>query len=612
MERKDRREIRQSPSNKTLRYYHLMYAIALSVIAVISIISQILIQSYLNHQHHDSHLINYAARLRTNSQQLTKQALLIESGRGFDTHRKDFKTILAQWQLTHESLLEGNEFLSLPANKNEDMAELFKIIHGPYTEIIEAGKKMVDVMYSERTIDLAELDEYIDIILRNEQAYLLGMEMIVFDYDRISRGNVESLKRVERALLFIVLFLLLLEAMFIFRPLANRIKFTFNNLIQSEKNATSLANKLGQTNSVLEQSHKDLRDINHTLDKATYLVKTDAKGGIIYANDKYCHVTKYQVSTLVGKPVFYNNIGEEENVIYQHIRDPLRSREVWQGEIFDHASDGTGFWLEITMMPIINSTGELYQYLIIGFDITKRKKTERKLHFLMEDKIKRQEELQKIRSQSIIAGQEKERKRLATEVHDGIGQMLTSLRIHIELLEEKYPRFLEELSGVYQMIQSIVDESRRICAELQPSVLKDFGLKAAVSELVDNFKSRTELNIEYIDNFYMKELNAEIEIGIYRILQEAMNNIVKHARATKIFIHMESDAEYIYLEINDNGKGFYYNQESVFDEERANNTHGLRNMRERAELIGAHFELISREGEGTKIKMDVPVGEIEI
>ena len=90
-------------------------------------------------------------------------------------------------------------------------------------------------------------------------------------------------------------------------------------------------------------------------------------------------------------------------------------------------------------------------------------------------------------------------------------------------------------------------------------------------------------------------------------MQEALNNIVKHAKATEVSVLFESDAEYIELEICDNGEGFEYNDQKVFDEENPYNTHGLRNMKERAELIGATFNLNSTKGKGTNIRVEVPL-----
>lgn len=591
--------------NSTLKQYHLLYVAALSVIAVITVFSQVLIQKHLDHQIHDSHLINYAARLRTNSQTLAKLSLKLEKGEEFRTNSKDFETTLMQWQNTHESLLSGNEFLSLPENKNLDMFELYRIIDRPYRSILNAAYKVNELMDEGNIKDISVIKPYIDIILENENSYLLGMEMIVFDYDRISRINIRDLKNIEYTLLTIVLIMLMLEAVFIFMPLAKKIKISFNGLIESENKTKKLANALKESNQILEESHNELREVNFALEKASYLVKIDADGNIIYANDKYCHVTKYSMSRLIGRPIFYNNMGGDESIIYKHIKSLEVRKEVWQGEIFDHAFDGSGFWLDVTVMPVINKKGEVHQFLVIGFDITLRKKTEEELRLLSEEKLKRQKIIQKVRNTATIIGQEKERKRVAAEIHDGIGQMLTSLRIQVEFLEEKNPKNVKEITMLYQLIHAIVNETRRICFELQPNVLEDFGLKSALLDLIKNIKKSTGFHIVYEDHYDVQEKSPERDIAIYRIVQETLNNAVKHSKANQVTVFIESDAEFITLQIQDDGVGFDYNSNSIFEIE--NNTHGLRNIKERAEVLNANLLINSELNKGTVIKVEIPI-----
>ncbi len=599
--------IPQTP-NATLKQYHVLYIFALFVIAIITVISQLLIQKHLDHQIHDSHLINYASRLRTNSQALAKLSLKLLNGEDLKTTSKDFETTLLQWQNTHESLLSGNEFLGIPQNKNLDMFELYRIIDRPYTKILNAAYKVVELIDEGNIKELTVIKPYITIILENEYSYFLGMEMIVFDYDRISRANIDDLKRIEYTLLGIVFLMLTLEAFFIFMPLAKKIKISFNGLIESEKKAKELATALKVNNKILEHSHNELREINFAIEKASYLVKIDAEGKIRYANDKYCNVTKYSMNMLLGKPIFYNNMGGEESIIYKHIKSKELRKEVWQGEIFDYASDGTGFWLDVTVMPVVNKNGELHQFLVIGFDITLRKKTEEKLRLLSEEKLKRQRVIQKIRNRATLIGQEKERKRVAAEIHDGIGQMLTSLRVQIEFLEEKNPKIVKDLGVLYQLIQGVVNETRRICFELQPYVLEDFGLKAALLDLIKNIKKTTGYQIVYEDHYGVLENHLDRDIAIYRIIQESINNAVKHSKAETINVFIESDAEFINLQVSDNGVGFDYQSQNIF--ETKDNSHGLRNIRERAELLNATLSIESFLNKGTVVKVEIPIDKV--
>ncbi|MDR1876188.1 MAG: PAS domain-containing sensor histidine kinase [Flavobacteriaceae bacterium] len=592
----------------TLKLYNWTYIVALTVIALISFFSQVFIHNYLSNQSLDTRFLNYAAKLRSDSQSLVKYALLLEKGQDYKSNRKNFYNTFCQWKETYRSLREGNEFLSIPRSKNKEMEELFVIIDKPYNEMADASEAMYKVLSAHE--GSADISAYVEILLKNEKTYLLGMEMIVFDYDRILRNNIKFLKKLEWSLFSIVIVCLIFEALVIFKPLSGKLKASFAGLVDTEKYSRKLIEQIQEANKDLEQSHKELREVNFALEKATYLVKTDACGNIIYANDKYCNVTRYSMAELRDKPLFYNNMGREKSIIYDHIENEEVKNEVWQGEIFDHASDGTGFWMNVTLMPIFNSKGQLYRYYAICFDITKTKQAEKEVHMLMEEKMKQKDELQRIRSESIIAGEERERKRIAAEIHDDIGQMLTALKMRMEIVEAEKQNSDRDLSEVKEIIVSIIHETRKICAELLPSVLDDFGLKAAINDLLKTIRSSTPLQVKLHDNMDSGLLTKMQETVIYRILQEATNNVIKHAQAKNIFITMVSDAENIYIKIQDDGIGFDLDINALYNRKVMHPTYGLISMKERADLLGADFKIFSKINEGTSIELEIPVQQV--
>ncbi|MCF0074126.1 PAS domain S-box protein [Dyadobacter sp. CY261] len=598
----------ETQERKTFLYFTWLYVSALLIVAVISILSQILIQRYLTAQRDDSHIINYAGRLRTYSQTLSKTALLIESGRDVESNRKEFVNTLKQWQKAHVSLISGNSFLNLPPNNRKEIAMMYDMVKDPYQEILAASNKMVDAMDKHNAGDSLNIEPYVKKILEYEKSYLLGMELIVFDYDRFWRQKVRTLKEIEYILLGVVLFTLLLEAALIFFPLSIRIRQTMTGLIDSENRSKQLAKQLQESSISIEKSHKELRETNYALEKATYLVKTDEDGKIIYANDKYCHVTKYSGSELRDRPLFYNNQGGNESIIYHHIRDPRRRTEVWQGEVYDTASDGSGFWLDVTMMPIINNQGELYQYLVVCNDITKRKNTEKELWLLTDEKMRRQETEQHIRSLSIITGQEKERERVAAEIHDGIGQMLTSLRMKLEQVDDRMEHKDPEIHRVNELLAAIIFETKRICADLLPSVLEDFGLRSAIRELVKMCREASDqVTFHLEENMKAEALPRELEVGVFRILQESLNNVIKHSGATMVEIHVDSDSEFLNMIIQDNGKGFYFDNQYIYSREKFPKAHGLRGMKERADLLRGTLNISSEPGKGTTVQLELPL-----
>lgn len=592
---------------KTFLWINLMYIIALSLIAAITIFSQFLIQDYLSNQVKDSRLINISSRLRTYSQTLSKTALLIDRGENLEINTKDFLNTFKQFEKSHKALISGSEFWDLPENDREDLEEMYKIVEGPYLKITNASDSLIALLYNE-THPKEHISKYVDVILSYEQSYLLGMELIVFDYDRFSRNSVKKLKNIEYYLSGFVLVMLVLEIIFIFYPLSRKLRRIIRDLFKSQREYKVLAKQVKESNNTLKISLKELRELTYAIEKANFYVKTDSTGLITYANDKYCHVSKYPLNELIGKPLFYNNQGQEESIIYKHIKNGNRKSEVWQGEIFDHASDNTGFWLDIVLMPVLDDTGYVYQYLAIGTDITKRKNTESKLNLLTEEKLIVQQQQQTIKSYSIIMGQERERKRVAAEIHDGIGQMLTSMRMRIEMIENQYPNMANEMKDIHQLSKAIIDESRRICADLLPNVLDDFGLKSAINELIKTVSIDSGLQIDIEEELLLEFLEKEVQISVFRIFQESLNNIMKHAQASQIHIFAENCEESLSMIIQDDGKGFRYDEKKMLEKEFARLNSGLRNMKERTELLGGEILIDSVIGKGTTIRLQIPLG----
>lgn len=582
-----------------------MYAVALTTIAILSICILFKIQRQLDVQLNDSHALNFAARLRTYDQTLSKLALMIESGRDVEINRKEFTTTLMQWKKSYLGLKNGSEFLNLTNNDHDELQQMFDIVHAPQREIWEAADSMLVVLYNDKPFSPAAIRPFVQSILAYEASYSLGMNLIVYDYDRFSNDRKRKVKQTEYLMTSLVLSTLLIEAFAIFYPVSIRIRRIIKGLVASEEKSAALALQLQAANRQMEQSHNELREVSYALEKATYLVKTDHAGTIIYANDKYCHVTKYTMSELCGKPLFYNNMGGGESIIYEHLHDPARRHEVWQGEVFDHASDGTSFWLDVTLMPVFDNTGKLYQYMVVCNDITRRKNNEREIRQLTEEKLLRQDMEQKIRSYAIISGQEKERKRVAAEIHDGIGQMMTSLRMKMEQIEDRAVVKDAEISMVNNLLSGIIHETKRICSDLLPSVLDDFGLRSAIDELVKTCR-HTARNIDFLleERLMPGALPKEVEIGIYRILQEALNNAIKHADAGTIEVHIDSNHHFLHLMVRDNGKGFYFDEGPAFSRELSKNN-GIRNMKERAALLGGTLNINTQPGLGTIIQLEI-------
>jgi len=207
----------------------------------------------------------------------------------------------------------------------------------------------------------------------------------------------------------------------------------------------------------------------------------------------------------------------------------------------------------------------------------------------------------------VVAAQEAERQRIARELHDETGQALTALGLGlrgvsstIRLDEEKAASNLRQLEGM--AVQSL-DELRRLISDLRPSHLDDLGLAATIRWYVGELEMRSDIEID-LDIPADEDCNlpSTISTSLFRILQEALTNIFKHADADHAWIRLWRADGVVYLEIEDNGLGFYPQRQFA----QGGGAWGLLGMEERASLLGGEFELHSKPGDGTRIAVRVP------
>lgn len=193
--------------------------------------------------------------------------------------------------------------------------------------------------------------------------------------------------------------------------------------------------------------------------------------------------------------------------------------------------------------------------------------------------------------------QEDEKKHLARELHDGINQLLVSSKCHLELLGGKLEdeELKQHFSKSQQSLLTAINEVRHISHKLRPSALDDIGLQAALNSLLQDFKAHSGVEVEMSLSTQQGKLQSEVATTLYRVAQESLNNIEKHAQAHRVSVILQQMGNMLQLIIRDDGVGF-----DAASTLRQNGI-GLRNMRERVEFIGGDFELSSEPGFGTEI-----------
>lgn len=206
----------------------------------------------------------------------------------------------------------------------------------------------------------------------------------------------------------------------------------------------------------------------------------------------------------------------------------------------------------------------------------------------------------------LLAAQEEERYRLARDVHDGPAQVLANLTFEIQYCErllDKDPAALrEELLKIQNHLREGLAEVRHFIFDLRPPALADLGLEPSLRRYVQEYQDRFGIEVDLQIDEAPERLTSTQEVAIFRIIQEALQNTRKHARATQVRLTVERGPDYCRVVIKDNGVGFDPPQTRASGKK----TLGLVSMRERAELVGGTLEVTSKPGNGTQISLSVP------
>jgi signal transduction histidine kinase len=201
----------------------------------------------------------------------------------------------------------------------------------------------------------------------------------------------------------------------------------------------------------------------------------------------------------------------------------------------------------------------------------------------------------------VVDAQELERRRLARELHDETGQALTSILLGLKSLEETLAsdESRAATANLRELVVATLQDVRRLAVELRPSVLDDFGLEAALENLISSFAEQTGITVDFGAALGDRRLPSEVETALYRIVQESLTNVVKHARARRVSIALTRMEGSVKAVIEDDGQGF--------DSGSPNGGHGLIGMRERLALLGGRLRIESSTEAGTTIVADVPL-----
>jgi signal transduction histidine kinase len=286
---------------------------------------------------------------------------------------------------------------------------------------------------------------------------------------------------------------------------------------------------------------------------------------------------------------------EDRESVKKAIHDALHEREPYTIEHRIVLENGT--------LKVVHEQGEVTfndgePVRMVGTiqDITERK--------IQEEKLRNSREQLRNLSAHLDTVREQERTSISREIHDELGQVLTALKMDIFWLGNKYKDHepvLEKTKSMIKLIDSTIKTVKRISSELRPVVLDDLGLVAAIEWKAEEFQKRTGIECEVHFDPEDIILDRAVSTTIFRIFQEAMTNVIRHAKATKVAVRLEEKGGQIVLTVNDNGRG-------VTDSEKNDpRSFGLIGIRERIHFFGGEVRITGTRNKGTSLVIMIPI-----
>jgi PAS domain S-box-containing protein len=331
---------------------------------------------------------------------------------------------------------------------------------------------------------------------------------------------------------------------------------------------------------------------------ANGIVITDRDGIINWVNPSFTRITGYSVQDALGKTPRVLKSGKHEHEFYQNMWNTLLAGMVWNGELINRRKDGSLYTEEMTISPVYNTSGQVSHFVAIKQDITQRKQTEQSLERANLEK-------QRLAESEAIS---QERNRIAQEIHDSLAQNLAALLLRVrrwrKLLQSDPSRIEAEIDEVVMIVNASLVEARRSIFALRPLALQDRGVIPALQEMTQGFTEYYPVRIVLDVRGPERSLPKTLELTLFRIVQEALNNVVKHAQATTAWVILDlSDESAVHLSVRDNGRGF---NPATLPEATHARYLGLSGMHTRVEQARGSLEIRSQPGEGTEISVILP------
>lgn len=348
----------------------------------------------------------------------------------------------------------------------------------------------------------------------------------------------------------------------------------------------------------LLESEKRFRSLIRDLQIGVLLQGAD--GSIEMTNNATCRMFDVSEDVFLGGRIWelYTDVThedgrrflQEERPSYKALQTGQLVKDVVMGVW--HPKHQERIWIMINADPILDEAGNVVRVVCSFTNITERKKLERKS---FAEKMAHQRQL----AQATIDGQEQERLEIGKELHDNIGQQLTTIKLFLDLANSTADETTQVmLNRSLRNVTELINEVRSMSRSLVPPTLKDLGFIDSVNDLIESLRcTAVEVELDYYE-FDEDKIPDNKKLALYRIIQEQLNNIIKHARAKQVSIILRLTAHNVLLQIKDDGMGFEF--------EKVKRGLGLSNIHNRAELFGGKALFTSSPGNGCEMNVSLP------
>ncbi|HLN54611.1 MAG TPA: PAS domain S-box protein [Bacteroidales bacterium] len=353
-------------------------------------------------------------------------------------------------------------------------------------------------------------------------------------------------------------------------------------------NQGNLCGYLGADSDVTERilNEEKLRKLSLAVEQSpSSIIITNTKGEIEYVNNRFMELTGYSWDELSGNNPRVLKSGKTPLAEYKKLWEKVSSGNEWKGEFLNRKKNGEYFWEAASISPILDSNGKITHYLGIKEDITEKKEASK---FIID---------------KIIETEEKERQRYSNELHDGLGPIISTIKLYFQLLNENVDVNQKKL--IIARTETCIDEAilslKEISHNLSPNVVNNFGLVTGIQSFINRLKETHIFKIDFKTNLEGR-LERNVEVTLYRIVTEMINNTFKYACANRVSVNLNynADESQVRLEYKDDGKGFDVDKTMM-----KGRGLGISSIHQRVSAMNGNSVLRSAPGKGVYLQVEL-------